>query len=82
MCFLGVIDAKLAISNNILASKRLRKSPRVHFRRWFASKTSPDLSGREFLCREVVTAYAHPVRVKGRHYLPAQEPNGSVFAGK
>lgn len=58
MCFLGVIDAKLAISNNILASKRLRKSPRVHFRRWFASKTSPDLSGREFLCREVVTAYA------------------------
>lgn len=45
MCFLGAIDAKLAISNNILASKRLRKSPIVHFRRWFASKTSPDLSG-------------------------------------
>ena len=57
MCFLGAIDAKLAISNNILASKRLRKSPIVHFRRWFASKTSPDLSGREFLCREVVAAF-------------------------
>lgn len=43
--------------NSFFASKRLRKSPRVHFRRRFASKMSPDLSGREFLCREVVAAF-------------------------